>query len=89
MPRVIPKHPDKPRGVPAGAWPAPSGPSIEREVPPKREYPDPREHFIALESFLVGTHYFEKDKWVRRDYPGAAKVAREHPELLVPADGIK
>jgi hypothetical protein len=34
-------------------------------------------------------HYFEKDKWVRRDYPGAAEIAKKHPEFLVPADGSK
>jgi hypothetical protein len=55
----------------------------------KRKYLDPREHFVALESFTVGLHYYERDTWVRRDYPGAAEIAKKHPEFLVPADGSK
>jgi hypothetical protein len=82
-------HPPKPPGVPEWAWPRPSGPRIRTvdETTVKRKFLDSKEHFVALESFTVGLHYYEKDKWVRRDYPGAAEIAKKHPEFLVPADG--
>jgi hypothetical protein len=82
-------HPPKPPGVPEWAWPSPGYSSTGRDLPPQREYLDPKEHFVALESFTVGLHYYEKDRWVRRDYPGAAEIAKKHPEFLVPADGGK
>jgi hypothetical protein len=78
-------HPPPPPGVPVGLWQSPGYVTTGQDLPPQREFRDPKEYFVALESFMVGVHYFEKDKWIRKDYPGAAKVAREHPELLRPA----
>jgi hypothetical protein len=82
-------HTPPPSGVSSIHWPSPGygGGSASKDIPSAFKPRDPKEYFIPLQSFTVGLHYYEKDKWVRRDYPGATEIARKHPELLIPADG--
>jgi hypothetical protein len=71
---------EPPQGVPADEWRArASGP--RREGPARS--PRPRTNYDSVQdSFTMGLQYFHKGELVPADDPVAAKVAREHPELL-------
>jgi hypothetical protein len=70
----------RPRGVSRKDWPEPA-PGPRRE-PPARSAEASTNHFSVADSFVVGFRHFAKGELVPASDPVAAKVAREHPELL-------
>jgi hypothetical protein len=73
-------HEPRPKGVHPSEWPAPApGPHRER---PARSAEASTNYFSVAESFVVGFRHFAKGELVPASDPVAAKVAREHPELL-------
>jgi hypothetical protein len=89
VPRLFPKRGHEygpgpvPKGVPAGAWPQPSGPRTDPQ-PITRSVPR-HEFYLATNSFHVGWHYFAEGALYRKDNPIIADIARKNPDLLIPA----
>jgi hypothetical protein len=70
----------RPPGVSGKDWPEPApGPCRER---PARSAEASTNYFSVVDSFVVGPRHFAKGELVPASDPVAAKVAREHPELL-------
>jgi hypothetical protein len=73
-------HQARPKGVPAAHWPAPA--SEPRRERPARSAEASTNYFSVAQSFVVGLRIFAEGELVPASDPIAAKVAREHPELL-------
>jgi hypothetical protein len=78
--RLKMSHESRPKGVPAAHWPAPA--SEPRRERPARSAEPSKNYFSVAQSFVVGLRIFADGELVPASDPIAAKVAREHPELL-------
>jgi len=80
MPRVVPKgHPERPRGVPEGAWPAPAGGSGDRPVTRSGETVQ-REYLIAKRPVVIAGWYAHVGALLDPSIPEIARAAKDHAE---------
>jgi len=85
MSSSTPNHPQRPKGVPAWAWPEPSGPRTEPEPPTSDPVDRSQFVIVATEDFTYKDHTFTSGAHLKKDHPLVAEVIRRHPGWLVPA----
>jgi hypothetical protein len=84
VPRVVPKrHPERPSGIPEGAWPAPAGGTGERPAPSGKTVE--RAYLIATRPIIVGGWYADVGTLLNPDDPAVARAAQKHPDWFAPA----